>query len=410
MDILNYPNYRSVTAEKTYERIKPFFKEMGITRVANITGLDEIGIPVYIAVRPNSRSLSLSQGKGISPINAKVSAVMETIEAYHGEYMDVEPLKYSINRMNETGQPLCQYQNMSSFKNSHLDKSLEMEWIPGTNLLGGNSFYVPYETVHVDMRLGSTVRNPYFIQSSNGLASGNTPQEAINHAACELVERDSYACWTLQPPEYRDSTKVRIDSIDCDIACRLIERFYAAKTYVGIWNITSDIGLPAFLVRVIPKDRPPYSNIPPASGFACHPDRNLALLRALTEAAQSRLTFIAGARDDVRLSHYRTFTSASEYGRWYHSVFEQPELESYQNVPLYKPVTTNDVWQILKENLTKAGINQIISVDLSKPQFGIAVQKVIIPGLEGSESYSSMNLGIRARTILALQEEKKIYA
>jgi ribosomal protein S12 methylthiotransferase accessory factor len=37
---------------------------MGVTRIANVTGLDRIGIPVAIAVRPNSRSVSVAQGKG----------------------------------------------------------------------------------------------------------------------------------------------------------------------------------------------------------------------------------------------------------------------------------------------------------------------------------------------------------
>ena len=58
---------------------------MGITRLANITGLDRIGIPVAIAVRPNSRSVSVSQGKGYDLPQAMASALMEACEGFHAE-------------------------------------------------------------------------------------------------------------------------------------------------------------------------------------------------------------------------------------------------------------------------------------------------------------------------------------
>jgi len=52
---------------------------MGITRVANVTGLDHVGIPVVMACRPNARGLAVSQGKGLTLDAAKASAVMESI-------------------------------------------------------------------------------------------------------------------------------------------------------------------------------------------------------------------------------------------------------------------------------------------------------------------------------------------
>jgi len=58
---------------------------MGITRLGNLTGLDRIGIPVTVAVRPNSRSVSVSQGKGVDVLQALASAMMEAVELFHGE-------------------------------------------------------------------------------------------------------------------------------------------------------------------------------------------------------------------------------------------------------------------------------------------------------------------------------------
>ena len=76
---------RIVPASVTLERLRPLLPVMGITRVANITGLDRIGIPVVAVMRPNGRSYAVSQGKGLSLDRAKASGVMESIENWHAE-------------------------------------------------------------------------------------------------------------------------------------------------------------------------------------------------------------------------------------------------------------------------------------------------------------------------------------
>src|SRR5215470_16074509 len=76
---------RQITAEETLARLKPILPEFGITRLANITGLDTIGIPVWTAVRPLGLSLSVSQGKGVTQELAIMSGIMESIEVFHAE-------------------------------------------------------------------------------------------------------------------------------------------------------------------------------------------------------------------------------------------------------------------------------------------------------------------------------------
>lgn len=76
---------RSCNPIDTFKRVQPFFDGMGITRIANITGLDKIGIPVAICVRPNAKHLSVSQGKGVTWEIARISAAMESIESFHAE-------------------------------------------------------------------------------------------------------------------------------------------------------------------------------------------------------------------------------------------------------------------------------------------------------------------------------------
>src|SRR5262249_58014799 len=86
--------HRVVSPAETMERLRPLLSRMGITRLANVTGLDHIGIPVVMACRPNSRSLSVSQGKGMDIDAAKASAAMESIEGYHAERIQL-PLLFA---------------------------------------------------------------------------------------------------------------------------------------------------------------------------------------------------------------------------------------------------------------------------------------------------------------------------
>ncbi|MCP9984172.1 hypothetical protein [Actinomadura madurae] len=79
--------HRARLPEDTLRGLEPILDQVGITRIADVTWLDEIGIPVYQAIRPDSWSLCVSQGKGLTGDLAKVSAVMESIELWHAERM-----------------------------------------------------------------------------------------------------------------------------------------------------------------------------------------------------------------------------------------------------------------------------------------------------------------------------------
>src|SRR4051812_23015637 len=72
--------HRVVSPDETWQALRPLLEPAGITRVADLTWLDELGIPTVQAVRPASVTLSVSQGKASTYRAAQVSAVMESIE------------------------------------------------------------------------------------------------------------------------------------------------------------------------------------------------------------------------------------------------------------------------------------------------------------------------------------------
>ena len=85
--------------EETLAHASTLARALGITRIANVTGLDCIGVPVAMAYRPNARSLAVSPGKGLDLVAAKTSAIMEAIEGWHAERILSPLVLASVNEV-----------------------------------------------------------------------------------------------------------------------------------------------------------------------------------------------------------------------------------------------------------------------------------------------------------------------
>ncbi|HEX8156306.1 MAG TPA: YcaO-like family protein, partial [Solirubrobacteraceae bacterium] len=281
---------------ETFERVRPLFGVLGITRVADVTRLDRIGIPTYQAIRPNSRALSVSQGKGLTPIAAKVSAVMECAEWWHAERvrpparvarvaeLDAE-LGYDVFELSQVGRNL-------------LNRGTMLEWLDARRMDGSGQTFVPRVCASIDGRVARRWAPPVLFGNSNGLASGNSLDEAALHALLEVVERDGTA--RLHALGSGAERRVDPETVDSAEASDLLDRFHTAGMRVQISDARSPTELPCFEVEISLADQ--------AIGFVgagCHLDAGVALCRALTEAAQSRLAQIAGSRDDLASSFRR---------------------------------------------------------------------------------------------------------
>ena len=104
--------HRLISPDATVEWVRPHMAAMGITRIANVTGLDRIGVPVVMVCRPNSRSLAVSQGKGLDLAAAKASGLMESVETYHAERIG-HPRRYAsmdeLSRTERVVDAACDY-------------------------------------------------------------------------------------------------------------------------------------------------------------------------------------------------------------------------------------------------------------------------------------------------------------
>jgi YcaO-like protein with predicted kinase domain len=351
---------------------------MGITRVANVTGLDTVGVPVVTVTRPNSRSVAVSQGKGLDLLTAKASGLMESVETYHAETITLplrlasyEELRYSFR--------LADVDELPVTSTGGFHPNLRILWCAGRDLLNEESVFVPYDLVHTDYTLPKPAGSGCFASSSNGLASGNHLLEAVSHGICEVVERDAMTLWRFQDSAARESRGLDLATVD-DPACRqVLEKFERAGLVVRVWETTTDVGIAAFACEIRDRERDPMRPIPPASGMGCHPARSIALVRALTEAAQSRLTLITGSRDDLAADRYTQHSQS----RVQQTGLDRPATRSFENAPNWDSDTFDDDLEWELGRLRGAGVSRVIVVDLTKDVFKLPVARVIIPGLEG---------------------------
>lgn len=387
--------HRVIAPELTIKRVSPFMPVMGITRIANITGLDSIGIPVVVVCRPNSRSLAVSQGKGLDLASAKASALMESVEAYHAERISL-PVKLGSYEELRYSHCVVDVDQLPRTLHGLFHANLPLIWIEGYDLLQNEEVWVPFELVHTNYTLALRVGAGTFAATSNGLASGNHLLEAISHGICEVVERDATTLWNLMDEESQQRTRIDLSTIN-DPNCReVLEKYELSDIAVGVWETTSDVGIPAFLCMISDRVETPLHILYPTAGMGCHPDRNIALLRALTEAAQSRLTAIAGSRDDLPRSDYERYRNLDVLRANRTRLQAKGPERSFDAVPTWNGETFEDdvTWEL--ERLRAVGIERVLFVDLTKPEYRLPVVRVVIPGLEGVSLLPDYTPGARA--------------
>jgi ribosomal protein S12 methylthiotransferase accessory factor len=387
--------HRLIEPSETLTRFRPFAARMGITRLGNITGLDYIGIPVAVAVRPNSRSISVSQGKGLELPQAMASALMEAVEGFHAEEVgDGRRARYrEVAADGAVVDPLALCSTGREF-----DPDAAISWTEGFDLLQREPCWVPTEIVHTDY---TRPLDGYFLAGSNGLASGNHIVEAISSAICELVERDAISVWSASGIRVRARRAVDITSVD-DPDCRaLLTKYDEIGIDVRLWNVTTEIGLAAFICDIRDLSAGDPRRLRRFHGAGCHPDRTIALSRALTEAAQTRLTYIAGIRDDLLPAEYEQPPAADIVDALLDALREESEPYSLHQVPTFAADDLGEDlgWEL--ERLRAVGIGRVVAVDLTRPDFEIPVVRVVIPGLEGDIRHPHYTQGLRAHRAAA---------
>jgi YcaO-like protein with predicted kinase domain len=382
---------RVVCATETVARMREQFARFGITRLADVTGLDRIGIPVWMAIRPNSKTLAVSQGKGLNEPAAQASAVMEAAELATAERFPVPIRSARMRELIEGGARVMPLSNLLARGERPIGDSDNIAWVEGYDLLKHDTVFVPADAVSLNPERDG--RKSRYWQSSDGLASGNILIEAVMHGLCERVERDAGTLWL-----FRSDRQVLDACVDPASLCdegvdTLIGQIDRSGFQLRLFDITSDVGVPVMFSIIAPKldgFEEHWKHFDLSSGMGCHPSPARAAIRAITEAAQSRVTSITGARDDFDPNLYSTQL--------------RTDLTGYLRAnPVRKDVLgpeaardPADNLQFILERLRALGVGSVIVVPFDTGLPGFAVVKVLVPELEHPAGDRQQRYGRRA--------------
>jgi ribosomal protein S12 methylthiotransferase accessory factor len=390
--------HRDRSPAETVALVMPLAPEFGITRVANLTGLDRTGIPVIMVCRPNARSSAVFHGKGIDLHAAKASGIMEAIETWHAEHVQL-PLRFASFAELGANKELktTEVDRLPRMPASQFDVNTPMLWVEGRNLMDGEAVWTPYELVTAHSTINGPPTSGCFNGSTNGLASGNHVLEATSHALCELIERDATALWRQSPEAEQNRRRVDLVTVD-DAACLgVLDLFARAEIDLLAWDVTTDVGVPTFQCFAVDRVGE-IGHI--GIGAGCHPARNIALFRAMTEAAQVRSTYIVGSREDIHHVDYHATTLAARHARIRGLTRLVGQPRDFASIGNFEFETFEAEVAWLLDRLRSVGIGQAIAVDLTRPEFGIPVMRMVVPGLEGFDhNLASYVPGLRARTV-----------
>jgi len=370
-----------------YSRLEKY----GITSYREITGLDIIGIPIWIAHRPLSSTISVTAGKNPDRMLAAVGSITEAIEFWASEQPQGKYHLMSWRQMDEmgrsgdeprialTGAELLDLQDYPLARDNVLDENTPIAWEMVEGIGEGMPLaWMPSHLIWLKDRVAMQFLDVQ--QSSNGLASGTSQEDALLQALYELVERDG---WTIN---YHLRSTLGLPPVPISLVNLPPELAWSIGLIrqAGLWPMLfdctqSDLHIPVCGCALFGRD-----NVGLFGGYGAHLSFRVAAQRAIIEAVQSRLCYISGARDDL---YRRDFIVMKQTAT-------EKLIRQLENLP-----TTEIDWELdtqyegpieelraLVSRLNSAGIKRLYFRTLAQEDFGIHtlhVVKAIAPQLEG---------------------------
>lgn len=370
--------HRAVPPRETIKKVEVKLKLAGVTRIAEITHLDRLGIPVYSAIRPGAAegAVSIYAGKGATKSQAKASAMMEAFERYSAELqkLDTEN-KLKSGTFEEMEECLDPKELVLPPLPFDAGKT-QLDWVKAVDadnesehLVPANAVYHPYQPLR-----GS----PLFKSNTNGLASGNRLEEAVFHGITEVIERDA---WSIFEAKKESKPELNCEETENPLIRDLMAKFAQAGVDVKLVNLTADIKITT--IAAVADDTVLKDPALLTLGVGTHLDPEVAVIRALTEAAQSRATQIHGAREDtnravfMRKAGYRRMKKINKH--WFgesEEIMDISEIRDRSGTSFKKDIELS--LNLIREN----GFKKVLYVDLTRSEIQIPVVRVIIPGLE----------------------------
>jgi ribosomal protein S12 methylthiotransferase accessory factor len=273
---------QTLTPAEYWPRLRPHLGRFGLSRVADITGLDHVGFPVAQAVRPRARSNAVTQGKAVTLDGAAVGAVLECLEMAAGEDLtglpDAPPGDGALWRALAPGADW---------------PDADTGWIAAWDVLQSRVTAIPRDVVSTDFTQGAPAQAAPILRQSIGLGAGTTLAAALWHGLLECIEADA----RLRAAVTGAGPRITLAPGNA-LYGAVLECAETAGLRVAVHAMPDRAGLASVMASVM--ERPGASALPlPAQGFATRPAPGAAIAAAIAEALQARLAAISGAREDL---------------------------------------------------------------------------------------------------------------
>ena len=402
--------HRYITPEETLERYQHHISPLsGVVRSLEKLPYDFNGFAHIYTAKHHCASIfddlenlqknigGRSSGKGRTDTQAKASGLGEAIERYSSIFQGDEiRIKSSYQNLGDGAihPNACMNFSQAQYDNRKrwnaqctdqfqkvpepFDEIRDIEWTPIWSLTQQAFKYLPTAYCYFGYPQPA---NPDCWATTNGCAAGNTLEEAILHGFLELVERDSVALWwynRLQKPS------VDLESFDDAYFTAITNYYQSIGRELWVIDITSDITIPTFAAISRRRDREVEDII---LGFGTHFDPKLAIQRALTEVCQM-LPAVLNANPDGTTRYAISAEPHVLYWWKTATLANQPYLIPDRGVAPkcnadYAIIWHEDFLDDIKycQNLVQEKGMEMLVLDQTRPDIGLNVVKVIVPGL-----------------------------
>ncbi len=340
----------------------------GITRLAEQGTLLPASVPVWCAVRPVARSFAVTNGKGRTHSRARLGAAMEAVECACAEASERLIVRWAtLRELDAEGATVIDFQSVLTVQNTDLDPFRKRGFVHGIETSSGAEVLTPYELVGLDYRVNADWDRESFLMSSGGLAAHVDVTAAKIHGLQELIEQEARLFLVSIPGYAKNRPRLDPEKLLPEHSYGLFRNLAKHGTRIELIDITTDVGVPV-IMAILHEAHNATAMKRHAAGCACRMNISEAAEAALLEALQSRVTDIAGSRDDIVPDDFAKLTV-------------RPQSHGMQT-PSIQEAAYDDPLDILISRLSHIGLEQIYCFDLSPLDRSIICLKHLVPGLE----------------------------